>query len=327
MKRYSKIILAICALLFGISVFYVMLKSFSWQEVYDAIKLLSWTSLAVFMIAILTISVLKAIRFFIILRSGDLKVSFIKTIMIFISSQVFTPLPGGEIGRAVLFKNKLHLEMEQVATPVYLQAVIELWVAVFLALACIFFIKISFGIWFIVGLFLLITLLSVSIFIPKRLHDLLLLFKNKRLTYKWLDNLAQTLNSLEQFIVRKNGSVRFRLWMSIIFLGVASNIVAGLLVWYIARTQGVNMSFFQSIFTAVMAALIQGILFIIPGGLGITEGGLIGVLTSFSVRFKKAVIITLLFRAVMLPLLIIVGLVFLLFLYIPNILKNKKIHV
>lgn len=325
MSKIVKIIFALVITLFIAIFFYTILASFSWQEIYDSIKVLKWSTIAIFITCILSISFIKATRFFILLKSGDIKVSFIKTLMVFVSSQVFTPLPGGEIGRAILFKNKLHLEMKQVATPVYLQAVIELWTATSLAIVSILFIKLSFGIWLVIGLLTMLVILTMAILIPKKLQNVLNFLKSKGLKYKWIDKINKILDTSEEFIIRKKGGLRRRLWVSLIALGLAGYGVAGFLLWYIAKLQGVDMSFFQSIFAASIAVLIQSMLFIIPGGLGVTEGGLIGVLASFGILWKKAVIITLLYRALMLPLLIIIALLFLSLLYLLNIFKKKKI--
>lgn len=324
MTKNIKTIITLGVILVAAIVIYLVLAIIFWKDAYILIKSLKWTTIAIFIAWILAISFIKASRFFIILRAGDVRVSFIKTLMVFIPSQVFTPLPGGEIGRAVLFKNKLHLTMEQIATPVYLQAIIELWTATFLAIVTIFFIKTDTGIWLAIGLFFMLAIFTVSILIPKRLYSAFSFLKSRGLKYKWIDKLIEILNSSEQFITKKNGIFRWKFWLSLIAMGLFSNIIAGGLIWYIATLQGVSISFFQSIFAAVIAILIQGVLGIIPGGLGVTEGGLIGILTSFAITFKKAVIITLLYRILTLPLLMMIALVFLFFIYMPNIFKNKK---
>lgn len=323
MSKKTRIIITLATVVFAAIFFYIILKSFSWQESYALLKVLSWTTIGIFLASILAISAIKAARFFVILRAGNIRVPFLKTAMVFISSQAFTPLPGGEIGRAILFENKLHLTVEQVATPVYLQAVIEIWAAVCLAFVSIFFIKTSFGTWLTIGLLLLLVVLTVSILIPKKLNHLLHFFKRNGLKYAWVDTLSNILDTSEQFVVKKNGGLRWGLWFSLLALGAASHGVAGGLLWYIARLQGVDLSFFQSIFAAVIAVLIQGIFGIIPGGLGVTEGGLLGVLSSFGVQWNRAVIITLLYRILTLPLLIIIALLFLSFIYRPNVFRKK----
>lgn len=324
MKKAIKIIITLVALLLAAVIFYFLLRSFSWPEAYASIKILKWTTLIIFIFCILAISFIKATRFFIILRSGDVQASFVKTVAVFISSQAFTPLPGGEIVRALIFKNRLHLEAEQIGAPVFLQAIIELWTAAFLATASVFFIKTSFGSWLAIGLIIMLAVLTMAILIPNRLSKIIFFLKSKGIKYEWLSKFGRILEATKQFIIKEDGQWRSRLWIKLISLGLTSQGVAVFLIWYIAGTQGVGLSLFQSMFTVGIAVLIQSILFIIPGGLGVTEGGLIGVLATFGVRWNKAVIITLLYRASMLPLLIVIALLFLLFSYTPKILKIKE---
>ncbi|MFA6105800.1 MAG: lysylphosphatidylglycerol synthase transmembrane domain-containing protein [Patescibacteria group bacterium] len=325
MRKYLKYFFAFVALVLAVVFLYFVLRTFSWQEAYGSIKILNFGTIAIFVGCVLAVGVIKAYRFYIILKSVGLKTSLWKTIIVFISSQAFTPLPGGEVVRIILFKNKLHLETTRVIAPVYLQAFFELWTATVLALLTILFIKTSFGIWFGIGLSLMLIVISVFILIPGKLQNLLLFLKSKGLKYFWVNKLVEILKVNEEFISKTSGSVRWRLWSIVIGLGLASHITGGFLVWYIAKVQGVNITIVQSIFTAVAAVLIQIILSFIPGGLGVTEGGLIGILTTFGIPWNKSVIITLLYRILTLPVLIIISLLFLLFLYIPNLYRKKPV--
>lgn len=324
MSKTAKIIIALAATLLATVILYFILRSFSWQEIFASIKTLQWTTIAVFIVFLLAISLLKAVRFFVVLRFAKVEVRFFPTALVFLTSQAFTPLPFGEIGRALLFKNKLHLEMDQVAAPVYLQALTELWTATFLALVSLFFIKLSFNFWLIGGLLLLLVFLSAMMLIPERLLALIKFLKSKNWKYQWLDKFAQLLESYKQYVVKSSGKVPWKLWLIIIFLGIAGHLAAGGLFWYIALILPGSLNIFQSIFAAVATVLLSSVFGIIPGGLGVTEGGLLGVLSSFGLSWNKAAVIILLYRAVTLPLLIIIALLFLLLIYLPNIFNHKK---
>lgn len=326
MTKTAKIIISLGTTLLAVIILYFMLRSFSWQEIAGLIKALSWSTGIIFIGFLLAISLIKSARFFIFLKSTGVKSSFTKIAMIFITSQAFTPFPGGEVGRAFLFKNKLHIEMGQVAAPVFFQAITELWTATFLALICVFFIKFSFGPWLIIILLFLLAILTTAVISPQKLRGVLNFFKNHGLKYKWLDEVGQLLKTTEHFVLKKNGYLPWQLWILIILLAVAGHLVAGSLIWYIASLQAISLTIFQSIFAAVAAGLISSIFAIIPGGLGVTEGGLLGVFISFGLKWNKAVIITLLYRVLTFPVVIIIALLFLLLIYLPNIfhyIKNK----
>ena len=239
------------------------------------------------------------------------------------ASEAFTPLPAGEIGRAVLFHKKMHIDMEQVIAPVFLQALIELWSAAWLVAACAFLVGTHWGIW-IIGLFALLGVLSIPILIPNKLFYFISYFKRRGLNYGWVDRLLDVMRAMKNFFSERNAATRIKFWLTIMAFGIAGQTIGGILIWYIAQAQGAHLTLLQGAFAASIGALIQGILTIIPGGLGVTEGGLVAVLTSFSVPWNRSVLITLLYRIITLPLSIAIALVFLASLYAHKIVTVTK---
>jgi uncharacterized protein (TIRG00374 family) len=323
MKKIIPYILAAAAIAIAV---YVMLHFFSWQEAYALVKTLRWYFFAMIIAISLTVSALKATRFFFILRFNRIRVSWIKTAYIFIASQVFTPFPAGEVGRAVLFKNKLDIEMTQIVAPVFLQALVELWTATLWVILGAILLGTQWGGIWLVALVIIMSVLSIPLLIPNKLHTFLAYFKHKGLNYGWVDNLLQVLHDLERFFTKRTVAYRWIFWLSIVLLSVAGQAVGGAIIWYIARVEGSSITFLQGAFAASVAIMIQGILTIIPGGLGVTEGGLVAVFTSFHLSWTKAVLITLLYRIVTLPLTIVIALLFLLPPYAPKLLKIQSTH-
>jgi uncharacterized membrane protein YbhN (UPF0104 family) len=126
MKYFLRVVLGVMLLAVG---GFVISRIISWDDVKTAVHALSWWNIVLIGGAILTIGIVKAVRFFCILRFGGIVVSLRNTIRIFIASQTFTPLPAGEVGRAMLFKKELGIHLDEVAGPVFLQALLELWTA------------------------------------------------------------------------------------------------------------------------------------------------------------------------------------------------------
>ncbi len=313
----KKILLYTLAFLAIVAIFFFMLHSFSWQEAYASIKLLRWPFLVIVVVSSLTISLVKATRFYFILHFNNIKISWVRTAHTFIASEAFTPLPAGEVGRALLFKKNLDLEMTQVLVPVFLQALIELWTAAFWVVLGAFVIQTQWGLW-LIGLVLFLALLSIPLMIPNKLHTFLSFLKRKGLTYGWVDKLLEILHALQEFFSEKTSRTRTTFWVTIILLGLMGHAINGGILWYIAQTQGSHLTFLQGVFGASMAALIQGILVIIPGGLGVTEGGLVAILRTFQVPWNPSILITLLYRLVTLPLSIVIAILFLLSLSLPK---------
>ncbi len=297
-----------------------MSRAFSWQDAYALLKTLSWSFFAILIAFSLFISFTKATRFFMILRFNRVNISWFKTVRAFVASEAFTPLPAGEVGRAVLFHKKLHIDMEQVIAPVFLQALIELWSAACLVVLSAFLASTHWGIW-IIGLFALLAVLSIPILIPKKLFLFISYLKRKGLNYGWVDRLLDIMRAMEKFFSGRTASTRVKFWLTVMAIGIAGQAIGGILIWCIAQAQGAHLTLMQGAFAAAIGALIQGILTIIPGGLGVTEGGLVAVLTSFSVPWNRSVLITLLYRIVTLPLSIAIALIFLMSLYAPKLVR------
>jgi uncharacterized membrane protein YbhN (UPF0104 family) len=166
--------------------------------------------------------------------------------------------------------------------------------------------------------------LSIPIIIPDQLLIFISYLKRKGLNYGWVDRMLDIMRAMEKFFSGRTTSTRVKFWLTVMAIGIAGQAIGGILIWYIAQAQGAHLTLMQGAFAAAIGALIQGILTIIPGGLGVTEGGLVAVLTSFSVPWSQSVLITLLYRIVTLPLSIVIALVFLTSLYAPKLVTAAK---
>ena len=320
MKKIIPYVFAVIAV--GVAI-YFMSRAFSWPDAYTLLKTLSWSFFAILIAISILVSTAKATRFFYILRFNRVKISWLKTVQAFMASEAFTPLPAGEIGRAVLFHKKMHIDMEQVIAPVFLQALIELWSAACLVVASAFLAGTHWGIW-IIGLFVLLAALSIPIIIPNKLFTFISYLKYRGLNYGWADRMLDIMRALEKFFSGRTAATRIKFWLSAMAIGVGGQALGGFLIWYIAHAQGAHLTLVQGAFTAAIGALIQGILTIIPGGLGVTEGGMVAVLTSFRITWNQSVLITLLYRIVTLPLSIAIALVFLGSLYAPKLVTRTS---
>lgn len=316
MKKFFQILFS---LIFVIVILFVMSRAISWQDALAAIHALSWTSIFLIMGFVLVIGALKATRFFFILRYGKVDISWKNTVRIFIASQIMSPIPAGEVGRAMLFKRELDIHLSQTAGPVFLQALMELWTATLWILLSVFFVGFLIG-WWIVGLIVLLVILSAPLLLAKQLAPLLDRLKRRGFTAAWIEKIQTTFEHFEQLLSAQGKSSALKFWILIVGLGLLVHAVGGGLLWYIAHLVGAHLTLLQGIFAAAMAALIQGIFTIIPGGLGVTEGGLVGVISSFGIPWQMTIAITLLYRIATLPLTMLVALCFLLPIYGKKIL-------
>ncbi len=199
----------------------------------------------------------------------------------------------------------------EIAGPVFLQALVELWTAALWVVFAVFFVG-SIGGWLgLVGFLSLLAILTTPLLFSQQLPHIFDILKKHGMTHEWIDKTRITFQLFGKLVSSKGKKNVWRFWMLVIGLGLSAHALSGGLIWYIARIEGAHVTLLQGIFAATMAALIEGILTVIPGGLGVTEGGLVGVLSSFAVSWHKTIVITLLYRLATLPLSIIIALLFL----------------
>lgn len=314
-KRVLKIVLRIFfGVLLAAAVLTVMVTRIPWDEARTQIEALRWWNIAFIVGIVMLMSVTKAIRFFNILRFGGISVSLRNTIRIFVISQAFTPMPAGEVGRAFLFKKELDVDMNEIAGPVLLQALMELWCATAWVIVLAPFVGVAWGGWSAVVFVLLLIFTAPMLFSKSLIRSLDAAFA-RGIRFKWLVKLRETLDRFKRLISSTGKHRAWKFWVYTLGSGLLVYLMAGGLMKYVASLVGIDLTFAQSIFITAMGALIQGIFTIIPGGLGVTEGGIVGVFSRFAIPLPQAIIATLIYRLATFPLLIIIAGIFLLLTY------------
>ena len=316
MKKALQILLG-C--LFVSLVLWAMLHAIAWRDVRQDLRLLNGFNILLIVGMVLLMGVIKATRFFYILRYGGVKVSWKNAVRIFIASLVLSPIPAGEVGRAMLFKKELNVHLSETAGPVFLQALMELLSATLWVIFAAFFVGFPLS-WWLAGLLGLLAVLSVPLLGSGQLAKALEALQARGKNYAWIEKTKTTLHHFHALISSHGKTQSWLFWIRVVGLALLVHAVAGGLLWYVAHLVGSPITLIQGIFAAAMAALIQGVFTVIPGGLGVTEGGLVGILSGFGVSWQQTVVVTLLFRVATLPLAMLIALCFLLPIYGKNIL-------
>ncbi len=215
----------------------------------------------------------------------------------------------------MLLKHELGSHFHDLIGPVFLQALTELWTATLMTVLVVVFVGSVWGGWWLVGFLGLLIVLTIPLLFSKQLPRFVVWLKTRGWTYAWIDKLQMTLEQFAQLISAQATTKAWRFWGLLVGLGLAAQVLNGGLLWYVVSVTGVHIGFVQALFAAAMTVLIQGIFTIIPGGLGVTEGGLVGILLGFGMVWQKTVVVTLLYRLATLPLGIVIALIFLAFMY------------
>jgi uncharacterized protein (TIRG00374 family) len=258
----------------------------------------------------LLISFLKATRFFILLKTVGIKINFLDNLKVFIASQALTPLPGGETMRGLLLKYQTHTSFSYAAGPVVMQAFIEI-----LSSAC----------WVFIGSFIFkilqlpstITLFLITLFAVFFLNEKVFIYISSSVPrLKLLENYYSYLLIFQkgfkkQFFHSRKNNLFGNIFILSFSLGLLTNILGGFLVFLTAYFYGVDLNILKAIFVFSSSQLLQWIGFMLPAGLGFTEGGMTAILLLFGVNITDALAVVILFRLITLFFTIFLGSTFL----------------
>lgn len=289
----------------------------------DLVKVFSFPKDILLYLCILSFiaTIAKAVRFKFLLEKIGIKGTYWQVIKAYTASQVTTPLPAGEALRGVLFKQEFNKPASVITGPIIIQPFLELFSAAAYA----------------IGFSLLIGILRVPSIIAALLTGLLLiLFLSRRLFKKVqtgvrfskkLTILVKQLKTI-QITMRKNildaNNHLNHTFIKTYFMAFFTNCIVGLMIYIILQTVGVtDINFFESLFIYTATLLITAIAGILPGGLGLTEGGMAGILLAMSIPFDKAIVAVIIYRAVSLIFYMLIGLLFFLLFYYKKIIADK----
>jgi uncharacterized protein (TIRG00374 family) len=272
----------------------------------------------------IVISVLKSWRFFLLLRKNNVKVTFWQICKVYIAGQSTTPVPGGEIFRSVLLKHETGADTKQTSGAVVMQALIVFFSSAVIAIVG----SLIYGILINIALITL-TLIIITIYLILNQKLFLKMF-NKMKEYQRLKKPAVTLiathkgvrNSLLHRGSEHKPGITF---VSSVAIGLLSNLVGGLMIYAIVSAYNLPVNYIQSVYIYSMSIIIAAVSGVVPGGVGLAEGGITGLLVLLNIQFSKAFAIVLIFRAVNLIFYIVFGVIFLLLFYSKTLIFTKKV--
>lgn len=265
---------------------------------FPKLQLLGFLSLAS------SLTLLKVYRFLILLNYSGINATFWETLKAFVASQAVTPLPGGETARGILIHKETGAHLHQTTTPIITQAFLELASAAILTL----FGSLIFQTLRVPSLIAMFIIVLLTIGLTR--EDIVKYFQKHLAKFKFLTKiLSRSLTfqkDFSKYLLDPNKTLFKTLGMSLLI-----NITGGFLIYTIALSLNIKIDFLQSLFIYSSGIVISSLAGFIPGGLGVTEGGLTGILLLFSVELPKALVLVLLFRLSTLIFSVFLGLIFL----------------
>ncbi len=295
-------------------------KSVDFQQLSSNIRKFPQMLLIVAILLSLSLTVIKTWRLRVLLKKNNIEPPVWPSYRLFVASQAITALPGGEASRAYLVTKESHAALHEAATPVLLQALLELFPAVVVVIFCSFFYPQMLTAGLIALALLLITLVILT--------------NNKILTFlleqgsRWSVIKSHQLQiltmqkDLNTTIFKNNSYLPSQTIIYAFLLGILTDIVGGVLIKVIAQGFGQSISLFNSVFVYAGGVAIQGLSTVSPGGIGFTEGGMTGILTFFGIN--SALEIVLIYRFVTFIFYTLIGLLFIILFYRKDLLFAKK---
>jgi uncharacterized protein (TIRG00374 family) len=286
-----RILLSLCVIaLLG----FVVFKTIDLNELYTTLKRFPPLTLYVALFIATILTVLKTWRFTVLLQRHDIHVPFWQLLRLFAASQAITPLPGGEASRGFLLKKESGLSTEDIASPVLMQALLELFCAVIIVILGSFFYHTLLGPAIVALCILLsaIVLLTHVSLVPS------LLEKGARwsIVRKHKERILHIHADLRNNLFHQDTRYPSTAVLFSIGIGLLTQLTGGLLLLVISGGYGEQLSLFEAAFVYSAGVAIQGMATISPGGVGFTEGGMTGILALFDIQHALAIVI--IFRAV-----------------------------
>ncbi len=281
-------------------------KTVDWQQLW--ILLVEFPKLWIIALCALSllISVLKSWRFHLMLKNNQIDLSFVQTLKVYLAGQTTTPLPGGEALRSVLLKKETGARISETSGAVITQAFLEFSSAALLVVIGSFVLnieKIAAGI--AIGSVLLVGFLLTH---PKALQKLIKLSSR----IKKLEKAAVHLLNIQKDI-KKN--VFAKVFIQALSIAICANFLGGLMIYIIAQQYQQNVELLPTIFVYCASIVFSSLSGVIPAGLGVTEGGMVGILLIMGIGFPQALAIVVIFRLITLLFYVLVGFITLLAFY------------
>ncbi|WP_227936383.1 lysylphosphatidylglycerol synthase transmembrane domain-containing protein [Alkalihalobacillus deserti] len=224
---------------------------------------------------------LRFLKWEVFLRTIGIRISIKNSLMIFLSgmSMAITPGKAGEVLKSFLLKSSEKVDIARTAPVVFAERLTDLLAMIILAAWGIT--RFSTGGWFIVitSLMLLLTILLVQN--KGFIQGIFIKFK-KYPALSWISG------RLEVLYESSNELLRFKTILYTTMISIVSWFLECLSFYFVLRGLDLNQSVLEAVFVFSFSS-IAGALSMLPGGLGVTEASMTGLMMGLGIDHSKAV--------------------------------------
>ena len=284
--KFDKLILIV---ILAIAIYAIFLFFSDFKLVYEKIVNFKIIFLPIILSLVSVSWIMTFYRWHLLLKNSNINIPIKKNFVIYLGSLSLSVTPGG-IGEAIkseLLKKQFKIPRSKTLPIVFIEKFYDLMGALFASIIGIWYFEnglylISIGIILLIFIFILI--LSRTLF-----EKILFIICKIKFFSKYQNNFLESYNilrdSLKTKIGLKSGILSLIFW-----------IIQGFAVFLILLALDINdLNFLISISSNAISVLI-GALSFMPGGLGITEGSMAGLLSFQGIEFSFALIIGVIIR-------------------------------
>ena len=228
-------------------------------------------------------------RWNILLKNQNIHIPHSLNFQIFLVGGALGITPGkiGELFKSQILKEKFNIPRTKTAPLFIVEKFLDLVSAMIVTVIGIWFIP-EIGYLAIIGL--VISIILFKILTSKKLFIQTISFLNK---IKFLSKYLEPLSSSHEILSKTLHSKKM---FSLLILSVFYWIVIGCAAFFVIEGFGFSVGSILNIISTYSSSLIIGALSFIPGGIGIAEGSLIGLLTFQGIDVSEAIVIVVLIR-------------------------------
>lgn len=272
-------------LIIGIVLLGIIALIAPWKQIGELIERIPLPAFLILFTLSVIYYVSKAVRFWYILRLLDIHKPLFAVSLLYLSGQPYSLLPAGELYRTVLLKKHMKVSMTKSSPSVTIQGLVEAIVLISFSIVGAFLIGKNRFIIAIVAILLITLIIALQRGWLSKMHVML-----DKLPYVSINK-----RKYRKFMASHQRLLTPKLLAPLIAISLIP-VLSGVGILYVAsQAIGFDISFIESAIGYSLPVIVSGLSFL-PGGLGVSEGGTIGMVQLFGASAAAAVTIALLLR-------------------------------
>ena len=266
---------------------FLFLSDFS--KIYDRLESFNTTYLGPILLLISFSWFILFLRWTLLLKNLSISVPTKSNLIIFVSSFALSATPGalGELIKSKLLKNKFNIPISKTAPLILIERIYDLIGAIIVS---------SFGISYIESgnyalLVFTIVLITMIVFLRSKIifSNLLSIFKKIKFLENKINDISDSYDSIQP-------SLNPKIFASSTLLSIIYWISMGTSSYFVLLALNVDMISYFHMVSIYSSSVIIGAASFIPGGVGIAEGSIAGLLTLGGVEISIGLVIGILVR-------------------------------